>query len=500
MSILDKDLTQTAVPKPHKLTEEQQAIVDSNSPLLKVVAYAGTGKTSTLVSYAEQRSDRRCLYLAFNKSVETEAKQRFGENTIARTVHALAYSRVGKYYKKVQGNIKSWQVAKELRVPLYEASIIRLSLENWLNSADAEPTEEHVAVDELNKLSEGYAAGVVDTVRGIHEAVEAEQTRNIPMTHNHYLKLFQLQEPQLDTDIVLLDEAQDTNPVTLALVLDQHKKYGTDVVMVGDPYQQIYAWRGAIDAMQTVEAPELRLTTSWRFGPAIAGVANTILSKMFGETVPLHGMREGDEVLDKVDGARTVICRTNAQVFLEAVGAADRKQPIFVVGREAFDLMLSDIFDIFHLFSNQRSKVQSRALSFHKDFEDLEKTAEDSLDHELLRKVRLVREYKSSIPSMIMSVKDHLRPLPGSAERHLVTAHKAKGLEWDNVCLAPDFPCLFTEAGKLKTLTKDAKLAFRSETHIKTDEVNLFYVVATRAKQRLTLDHNLRRLSKYEND
>ena len=77
-----------------RLTKEQQAIVDCDlkpGQTLKVMAFAGTGKTSTLVAYAKARPRMRFLYLAFNKSVQLEAAARFPSNVVARTAHALAF-------------------------------------------------------------------------------------------------------------------------------------------------------------------------------------------------------------------------------------------------------------------------------------------------------------------------------------------------------------------------------------------------------------------------
>lgn len=57
---------------------------------------AGTGKTTTLVKYAEQRPHLRFLYVAFNKSVANEAQRRFPSNVISKTVHSLAFADIGK--------------------------------------------------------------------------------------------------------------------------------------------------------------------------------------------------------------------------------------------------------------------------------------------------------------------------------------------------------------------------------------------------------------------
>jgi F-box protein 18 (helicase) len=48
------------------------------------------------VRYAQQNPRLRCLYVAFNKSVATEAQRRFPGNVDCRTVHSIAYSDVGK--------------------------------------------------------------------------------------------------------------------------------------------------------------------------------------------------------------------------------------------------------------------------------------------------------------------------------------------------------------------------------------------------------------------
>jgi superfamily I DNA/RNA helicase len=63
--------------------------------------------------------------------------------------------------------------------------------------------------------------------------------------HDHYLKMWAMTAPQLPGDFVLLDEAQDTNPVLEEIFLNQSAQR----VCVGDPSQQIYGWRFARDVM-----------------------------------------------------------------------------------------------------------------------------------------------------------------------------------------------------------------------------------------------------------
>ncbi len=99
----------------------------------------------------------------------------------------------------------------------------------------------------------------------------------IPLGHDGYLKVWALSEPCLPVDYILLDEAQDTNPV----VLDVLRKQDAQIVYVGDKYRRIYEWRGAINAME--EAPAVHatdLTISFRFGGEIAHAANCVLEML----------------------------------------------------------------------------------------------------------------------------------------------------------------------------------------------------------------------------
>jgi hypothetical protein len=97
------------------LTEEQQAVVHSPSEALKVVAFAGAGKTSTLRAYAKARPARRMLYLAFNNAIAREAAGRFTSNVTCLTTHSLAFRAVGHAYRhKLANNIRANQAAEVL--------------------------------------------------------------------------------------------------------------------------------------------------------------------------------------------------------------------------------------------------------------------------------------------------------------------------------------------------------------------------------------------------
>jgi hypothetical protein len=80
------------------LTDEQKAVVEAAKAgsHLKVVAFAGAGKTFTLVEVAKALAGKRILYLTFSKALAEEAKEKFGNLADAMTNHALAYQKTGK--------------------------------------------------------------------------------------------------------------------------------------------------------------------------------------------------------------------------------------------------------------------------------------------------------------------------------------------------------------------------------------------------------------------
>jgi hypothetical protein len=82
------------VAKTHKPTAEQEAVVEAAQcgGDLKVKAYAGAGKTSTLRLVAQQFVGKRGSYLAFNKEIADSARRGFPSNVVARTIHSLAYT------------------------------------------------------------------------------------------------------------------------------------------------------------------------------------------------------------------------------------------------------------------------------------------------------------------------------------------------------------------------------------------------------------------------
>ena len=77
-----------------KYTDEQKTIIQSKGDI-RVIAAAGSGKTSTIFGYAKERPKDKKLYVVFNATVRDEAleksKKEKIENLTIMTAHSMAY-------------------------------------------------------------------------------------------------------------------------------------------------------------------------------------------------------------------------------------------------------------------------------------------------------------------------------------------------------------------------------------------------------------------------
>lgn len=469
-----------------KLTKEQKKIVRTDlapGQVMKIMAFAGTGKTTTLLEYTKKRPDTKFLYIAFNKSVQLEAQARFPGNVTARTCHALAFRHKGfKYKDRMTKGFRANQVMAALGLEKYEDARFTIdTLQNYLVSPDPKVAKKHIPASAriFYKKNSSQLPDLVDFANKLGRLMCDGTDDTIGMLHDGYLKLFQLSGPTLPFDCILLDEAQDINPVTAEIVFAQADKNRrpkpASIILVGDNHQQIYSFRGAKDALKGMPAAKTQyLTRSFRFDDNIAKVANMILNTFKKETRKIKGTPVKRLTKAKWNPKKyTVIARTNAVLFDKAIRLYKKVKIGFVGGAAGYRLDI--LKDVWNLYQNERSDIRDPYIKGFKSFDDLQSYARSVEDFELLSVCRMVEKYTSAIPR-------HVKQILAQAENEkeaqvlLTTAHKAKGLEWDNVLLMGDF----------HPLVKEGALA--DPSGIDPDEFNLIYVAATRAMTNLRFD------------
>lgn len=466
--------------RPPGPTPEQQAIVDSSASFLRVNAFAGTGKTTTLVAYAKARPRQRMLYLAFNKGIQLEATRKFPSYVKCVTSHAMAFPQFGSTYanaNKLVDRLRVNQVADALPLKeypehfrYYVADVTLKTLNRYLAS-DAAQVENRFTDGLLLPDMGARAQDIVGCVNLLWARMCDPADHGIGQVHDGYLKLYQLSGPKLRYDTILFDEAQDANPVTSALVDAQQAAK----VVVGDAHQAIYSWRGAVNAMRRFQAEQtLYLTKSFRFGQPIAEVANAILSAYKGERRSIIGTDEPARIGALPPNTQyTLIARANATLFDAAVTAVAAGNAVHFVGGIG-GYRLGDVLDVYNLWANQQDRINSPYLRAFGDFDTAEGYAGLSDDKELKSLINVVRRHGAKVPKLIDRIRNGAVDTAEEADVLFTTAHKSKGLEWDQVRLADDYMDL------LDNHKKPRKLEFAEE-----EEANILYVAATRARRNL---------------
>ncbi|MGS3274260.1 UvrD-helicase domain-containing protein [Serratia marcescens] len=461
-------------------TPEQAAIIGWSGSKLVIRAFAGTGKTSTLVRFALANPDTRMLYLAYNRAVRDEAEQKFPFNVVCKTSHQLAWPNFGRHYQqRLTGNLRITDVARQLNTRYWPLARVAITTFNaFLCSADSQFGAQHLPGDDARS---GLSAEKILAAAQLLWRESARQDGSFPVTHDVYLKLYQLSEPDLARrwQTVLFDEGQDANPVTQALVLSQR----CNVVMVGDRHQQIYRFRGAenaLDAGQLADADQLCLTHSFRFGPAVAGVANMLLKRQ-GETLSLIGNGGEDNVvasLPEKDKSKhvAVLCRTVAGVIGVALEASLAGRKVYWVGGIA-GYKTEELEDLYWFSADVPERMQSPLLAReYRNFEEFESVARATKDVEMNQDLRLLDQY-FPLPQKLQVMREHAVTDEPQAQVTVSTAHRSKGLEWPVVVLNHDF------ADITDPLMADSE---------RSDETNLLYVAVTRARQTLVLNDLLK--------
>lgn len=481
--------TQATAAPTVKPTDEQAAVVASRAQTLVVEARAGTGKTSTLRLYAGARPAQRMLYVAFNKAIQVEAASKMPPNVECRTTHSIAYRKAKQLFgaqdRAKVGNTYASSVARTLGCGVLTASGALQTIQGWCSSLDERITAAHIPADIAQRLADPGV--LVDAARELWTRMLDPRELDIRLPHDGYLKLFQLERPTLrGFDIIAVDESQDLNICTLDIVAHQQ---GT-LVLVGDPFQNIYGFRASVNAMALVDAQErLLLTRSFRFGAGVAALANALLSHFKDASSPIIGAGEPRRTAFCVDLSRpfAVIARTNAVVFEEAVGHLNSGRRFhFVGGTEGYKL--EKILDTYHLSTGNRAMVRDPYLRSFQSFDELAKLAEESDDRELKHLVRVVENYGDRIPDLIDEIKSRHDDAPKDRWEafrdsfkgiFLMTAHKSKGLEFDQVWLTDDYVEFFEDGHEL------------SPDEIEPEEINVLYVALTRARAALRVCDSL---------
>ncbi len=466
-------------------TEQQHHAMDlfNGGGSLRIDAYAGTGKTSTLLLLAKS-TKRQGYYLAFNRNAVDKATGEFPPAVKCKTTHSLPFRSIKLLYgysdDKMTGKANANLIADGLSLPEYKpisgrisltgrsyAAVLQTAMNHFLQSADDTPGVKHFPrIGRLAALDHfEFARFAKESISDLVRLWEGMQHANstIPLGFDGYLKLWALGSPQIETDFIMLDEAQDSNPVFLKVLRGQ----SCQIVYVGDPYQQIYEWRGAVNAMQQVTTDHrTALTQSFRFGDVIAAAATRVISKL-GAKDALCGSTGLSSHICPVN-PYVILCRTNAGVMSSLIIHQSEGARTHVVGGTFEQERLLE--DVRRLKRNIPSQLPE--LFGFANWDEVVDYVEQERDEGLRLLVNLVKKYGEDrlLFALRSCVKREME-----AQIIVSTAHKAKGREWDVVRVDTDFDAAYTQPEKPDNPETPRKWDLQ-------EEGRLFYVAMTRAK------------------
>lgn len=485
-----------------KLTHEQQAIIRSRSDI-KINAVAGSGKTTTLIEYARSRPrNSRILYLAFNRTVRAEATKKFSDlnlhNVQIETAHSLAYKSVVFHhgYKVRNQGYSTFDIARILGLRSRGEKHIEYIVANHINKFISYfCNSDQQRVKDLNYLDIVSDPQARTFVKRFYKTIEkqtrrflAKMDRNeIEITHDFYLKKFQLSAPVLPYDYILFDEAQDASGAMLDIILRQKAVK----VIVGDSHQQIYGWRFAVNSLDKVPFEAHHLTHSFRFGSGTARLATEILEWKKLINLPAEVTIRGKGRF-KQKKSEAVIGRTNLGLLMKAIE--------FLTGNQKFNKIHfegninsytyagdgASLYDVLNLYNLRKEYIRSDIIKAMSSFSELEEYVEKTEDKDLDLLIKIIREYGSQIPDLIQTLKERHTEDKNEADLIFSTVHRCKGMEYDIVHLVDDF----IDDKKILQQKKEIMKGEISAAAI-NEEINLLYVAITRSRNLLYIPENL---------
>lgn len=236
-----------------QLSSEQMKIIEANENHLAIIAGAGTGKTTVITEKIKTLINNgvdplKILAITFTKKAAHEMTLRI-KNDLIKVMTFDAYC-----YSLIKQDIKINLI--EDNIPFFRKDVLSFHLYDADNKKGIKPIgyQKYVAYKKINRLMD--------------------------FNDIEYLALSKIKNESFD--YVLVDEFQDTNELQLNILKNLVKRH-TKTIVVGDPDQSIYAFRGAKsdifdNYIKYFNAKVLTLTNNYRSKSLIIKGANNIIS------------------------------------------------------------------------------------------------------------------------------------------------------------------------------------------------------------------------------
>ena len=493
------------------LNPEQRAAVETTRGPVCILAGAGTGKTTTITRRIAWQvtsgafAPSELVAVTFTDKAAGELRSRLAaldvEGVRASTFHSAALALLRRFagdpgrilstkallLRQIGNSLPRpyrYRPAGDLATEVEWAKNRRLTPQTYLAGLGAH--EPPLPADLAHRVFREYekrkaAAGAIDFEDlldgAIHLLEEDDQVRTLVCERWRAFTV---------------DEYQDVNVLQQSL-LDLWLGDGDDVCVVGDDYQSIYGFTGA-SAEWLLALPQrfpqahvVRLEQNYRSTPQVLDLANRLVPKLGGSAKSLRStladgpepeVRPGVEVALRIRELaeagvpleeQAILVRTNARAadFEEELHDAGIPfQGVSLLSRDAARRLLKALpGDSVPAAGIVRSVAVAQG--WLEDPPEKLGEREQTRQADLSRLVRLAEQFDGAVPEFVDSLRERFGATAGRGV-HLLTLHRAKGLEFEAVHL----PRL--EEGELPNRRADVD-----------EERRLLYVGLTRAKRYL---------------
>lgn len=484
------------------LTKEQQYVIDTllssdDGRIVAVNSVAGSGKSSTARALVEVYKPKNGFLFAFNKAIIEDTKKKMGGLINCSTIHSLAHKHIRP--KKIEE--LTYQTITEPISYEDKATVISILDDFFRSSSDNihDFAKARCHEDVLCDLIAQYADKMLEG--------------KIPVTFNYMLKCLHLLllngQIQLDFDLLILDECQDTTKVALEifkLVNADHK------IMFGDKYQNIYSFMNTVNAFEELsDLHLLKLTKSFRCNPEIANIVEE-----YGDSYLETGFSfKGNEAITKATKTEIAyITRTNSALIERMQYLLDRNQS-FSLTRNVDEIFALPIALL--NASRGRPVYDKRYKYLEKEYANFEKVRSSyrnyfdyilmtTQDQSLENTAKVLASFANKRIN-IYDVKERVANMKPNKSVILTTAHAFKGLEMDTVYIEDDLNNSVNRViEKIKSMEPSANISdiFRRArnmdivdainsfntphsplTREQREDLNTYYVGISRAKSTL---------------
>lgn len=460
-------------------TTEQSHILDlaaTTNDNIMVDAYAGSGKTTTLEMVERAAKAKPVLYLVFAKRNAKEAEARMLSTTTVRTFNSLGHriwakacaKNLSMDFKKTQTVLRSIidESPKAVRNTIWDVFYDVVDAVARAKALGYVPEGKYPNAKRLCTQSQFHSSLESRPDDLVSDLIDALLTRSIKLAYDGLIDFNdQIYMPALfggiypQFPLLLVDEYQDLNPTNHAMIAKLTGKSNRRLIGVGDPFQNIYGFRGAKangmgDARSAYEMTSCDLSISFRCPQAIVDhvkwhVPKFKANKEGGYVECLDTLMPSD-----ICDSSTFICRNNAPLFGVAFRLLAAGRSVSVVGSDIGPKLIGIMRKLGPEACSRQAFLDAIA-----EWE-AEKLAKESTSASDLAECMRVFTRISDGKAQAIAYAEHLFAQKGSIQ--LLTGHKAKGLEYDTV--------YHLDPWLLDNSPQDRNLA---------------YVIATRSKDKL---------------